>query len=153
MNTLYIDIKARIAIFTFMVTLLHEFLRRRTKELGPKDVDVARKIGVEGRTYAYYVEGKNKPPLDKLVKICNVLQTSPNELLGFSVEKFDSKILKQSLLEAEMILSTPGKRSPSIEDRVSIVCDIYEILQERFNSGHEPELSKTERGIFLKVVK
>ena len=57
-------------------------MRRRAKELGLVDAEVARRAGIEQRTYANYVLDKRFPKLNFLLKIAEVLETTPNELFG-----------------------------------------------------------------------
>lgn len=60
-------------------------LRRRARELSLSDAEVARRAGLSERRYANYVSGAREPDLATLLRICTVLATTPNELLG--VEK------------------------------------------------------------------
>jgi len=57
-------------------------LRRRAQELGLANAEVARRVGLSERRYAHYVSGRNEPDLAMLLKIADVLQSSPNELLS-----------------------------------------------------------------------
>lgn len=61
-------------------------LRRRAEELGLPHAEIARRIGLSERRYAHYVAGRNEPDLATLVRIAKVLETTPNELLGFGPE-------------------------------------------------------------------
>lgn len=74
---------------------LAKALRRRAEELGLSHAVVARRVGISERRYAHYVAGRNEPDLATLVRIAQVLQTTPNELLGFGP---DAKRSKRSLL-------------------------------------------------------
>ncbi|MFG1364122.1 helix-turn-helix domain-containing protein [Xanthobacter versatilis] len=56
-------------------------LRRRAEELGISNAEVARRVGLSERRYANYVSGKREPDLATLVRIAEVLGTSPNSLL------------------------------------------------------------------------
>ena len=70
---------------------LAKSLRRRAGELGLSHAEIARRIGISERRYAHYVAGRNEPDLATLVRIAKVLQTTPNELLGFGPEAKQSK--------------------------------------------------------------
>jgi transcriptional regulator with XRE-family HTH domain len=70
-------------------------LRVRAEELGLSHAEIARRIGLSERRYAHYVAGRNEPDLATLVRIAKVLETTPNELLGFGPE---TKRSKRSLL-------------------------------------------------------
>jgi transcriptional regulator with XRE-family HTH domain len=62
---------------------LGEKLRARARELGLSDTEVARRLGLGQSRYANYVVDKREPDLATFVKICRVLGTSPDLLLGF----------------------------------------------------------------------
>jgi transcriptional regulator with XRE-family HTH domain len=66
-------------------------LRMRADELGLSHAEIARRIGLSERRYAHYVAGRNEPDLATLVRIAKVLETTPNELLGFGPEVKRSK--------------------------------------------------------------
>lgn len=69
-------------------------LRRRAQELGLANAEVARRVGLSERRYAHYVSGRNEPDLAMLLKIADVLQSSPNELLSGDMPKpTDSRVL------------------------------------------------------------
>lgn len=56
-------------------------LRQRAQELGLANAEVARRVGLSERRYAHYVSGRNEPDLAMLLKIADVLQSTPNDLL------------------------------------------------------------------------
>lgn len=62
---------------------LGEKLRARARELGLSDVEVARRLGLSQSRYANYVLDKREPDLGTFVRICQILGTAPNALLGF----------------------------------------------------------------------
>lgn len=66
-------------------------LRTRAEELRLPHAEIARRIGLSERRYAHYVAGRNEPDLATLVRIATVLETTPNELLGFGPETKRSK--------------------------------------------------------------
>ena len=66
-------------------------LRKRAEELGLPHAEIARRISLSERRYAHYVAGRNEPDLATLVRIATVLETTPNELLGFGPETKRSK--------------------------------------------------------------
>lgn len=61
-------------------------LRRRAKELGLSNAEVARRAALSERRYGNYVSGRREPDLLTLVRIASVLATTPNELLAGSSE-------------------------------------------------------------------
>ncbi|MEQ8659154.1 MAG: helix-turn-helix transcriptional regulator [Hyphomicrobiales bacterium] len=56
-------------------------LKRRAQELGLSNAEVARRVGLSERRYGHYVSGRNEPDLAMLLKIADVLQSTPNALL------------------------------------------------------------------------
>ncbi|WP_316215093.1 helix-turn-helix transcriptional regulator [Bradyrhizobium sp. SZCCHNR2035] len=64
--------------------VLGQKLRLRAKELGLSNAEVARRAGLSERRYGFYVTGDREPDLSTLLRICKVLATTPNALLGIS---------------------------------------------------------------------
>jgi transcriptional regulator with XRE-family HTH domain len=56
-------------------------IRERARELGLSDAEVARRAGLSERRYGYYATGEREPNLATLVRICEVLVATPNDLL------------------------------------------------------------------------
>ena len=56
-------------------------LRERARELGLSDAEVARRAGLSERRYGYYATGEREPNLAALVRICEVLAATPNDML------------------------------------------------------------------------
>lgn len=65
-------------------------LRARAAELGISHAEVARRSGLSERRYSHYVSGIREPDLATLVRIANVLQTTPNILLGIDEKRKSS---------------------------------------------------------------
>jgi transcriptional regulator with XRE-family HTH domain len=61
-----------------------ERLRQRAQELELSDAEVARRAGLTARRYGHYVTASRQPDLQTLVRICEVLRTTPDYLLGFA---------------------------------------------------------------------
>jgi transcriptional regulator with XRE-family HTH domain len=66
---------------------LSESLRERARELGLSHAEAARRAGLSERRYGNYVSGVREPDLRTLARIAEVLQTTPNDLLGFRTDK------------------------------------------------------------------
>lgn len=75
-------------------------LRERARELGLTDAEVARRAGLTEPRYGHYVAGTRRPDYDTLLRLCHVLGTSPNALLGFDplMEQTDTR----SRMEGEL---------------------------------------------------
>lgn len=56
-------------------------LRERAQELELSDAEVARRAGLAERRYGHYVRGTREPDFDTLIRICAVLDVTPNDLL------------------------------------------------------------------------
>ncbi|MGY0790860.1 helix-turn-helix domain-containing protein [Azospirillum argentinense] len=57
-------------------------LRARAEELGLSDTEVARRSGLDVGRYGNYVRGTREPDFRTFLRICRVLLTTPNTLLG-----------------------------------------------------------------------
>lgn len=62
-------------------------LRARARELELSDSEVARRLGLGQARYANYVAENREPDFETLLRICRVLGTTPNELLGFEARR------------------------------------------------------------------
>ena len=63
---------------------MEEFARRLrewARELGLSDAEVARCARLSERRYGYYATGEREPNLAALVRICEVLGATPNDML------------------------------------------------------------------------
>ena len=59
-------------------------LRSRARDLGLTDVEVARRLGLAQGRYSAYVNGSREPDLLLFVRICQVLGTTPDAILGLT---------------------------------------------------------------------
>lgn len=57
-------------------------LRKRARELGMTDTQVAERLGMTQRRYSSYVNMTREPRFDDLVRICAALATSADYVLG-----------------------------------------------------------------------
>lgn len=56
-------------------------LRERARQLELSDAEVARRAGLAERRYGHYVRGTREPDFATLMRICAVLDATPNDLL------------------------------------------------------------------------
>lgn len=63
--------------------VLAQNLRARGRELGLADAEIARRCGLSQARYQHYVVGRRTPDFQTFLRICDVLGTTPNALLGF----------------------------------------------------------------------
>ena len=58
-------------------------LRKIRTERGWSQVELSKAIGLGGSTYGLYETYQRKLDVDTLLKLCEVLQVTPNVVLGF----------------------------------------------------------------------
>jgi transcriptional regulator with XRE-family HTH domain len=56
-------------------------LRERARELELSDAEIAHRAGLAERRYGHYVRGTREPDFLTLLRICAVLDVTPNDLL------------------------------------------------------------------------
>jgi len=56
-------------------------LRERARQLELSDAEVARRAGLAERRYGHYVRGVREPDFATLLRICSVLDVTPDDLL------------------------------------------------------------------------
>ena len=56
-------------------------LRDRARQMNLSDAEVARRAGLAERRYGHYVRGTREPDFATLLRICDVLDLTPNDLL------------------------------------------------------------------------
>lgn len=76
-----------------------EQLRHRAKELDLSDAEVARRAGLTARRYGHYVTGAREPDLQTLVRICIVLDTTPDRMLGIGTHAARRKTEREKLID------------------------------------------------------
>ena len=69
-----------------MITMSQR-LRELREERGLKQQDIAEILNTTRATYSLYESGKNKPPIDNLIKLANFYKVS----LDYLVARFESK--------------------------------------------------------------
>ncbi len=62
-------------------------LKAARKALRLSQEQVASRIAVHRTTYTKYETGVVEPPYSTLVSLCDVLQVTPNDLLGWKTQK------------------------------------------------------------------
>lgn len=83
-------------------------LKERAVQLGLSNAEVARRADLTERRYGHYASGDREPDLATMVRIARVLQSSPNELVGFDatrVEEGPRQLLLARLMAAASQLS------------------------------------------------
>lgn len=101
-------------------------LKKRAKELDLTDAEIARRTGLPVRRYGHYATGYREPNLDTLLVICEALDTTPNELLGWKEAgkgKKGSTSTSQSKLNSLVVSMS--------DDQIDLLVDIGAILARR----------------------
>lgn len=95
-NEMYLA-NRRAAVNNLCMASFGENMRKRAQDLGLSDAEVARRVEISPRRYSHYVNGERQPDYELLLKICNVLQTTPNQILGFSDGSADADKLNEDV--------------------------------------------------------
>ena len=108
-------------------------LKERGRSLGLPDAAVARALGMTQRRYSSYANETRTPDYDTLARICRVLETSPDVVLGFdeppspsvgdalrarmaaAAAALDGRDLERAvvLMEALAAFTVPGRSTPA----------------------------------------
>ncbi len=105
-------------------------MRIRAHELGLTDAEIARRADLSPRRYGFYVTGDREPDFQTFIKICKVLATTPNELLGFENTKRTGKKLKQ---REALLARLEAATNVLDEEPLSLVVDHAELVLEHHN--------------------
>lgn len=95
-------------IFDFNIIGNKLFLVRR--KLGMTQAEVAEKAGISDRTYADIERGTVNMRVETLLRICNVLRITPNEILMEEEKEITSEIIVKRLDD-----TTSNERKTALE--------------------------------------
>lgn len=99
-------------------------LRRRARELGLTDAEVARRVGINERRYGFYVTGDREPDLATLVRIADTLQIDVDRLLR---PKGDADLTRSEQLRVQ--IQSVAACLP--EDRLELLANVVNAFVER----------------------
>ena len=68
-------------------------LKKYRKQKGYTQVELGKALNYGYTAIANYESGRNEPSFDDLISLCHVLDTTPNDLLGFSPMEMDREWL------------------------------------------------------------
>lgn len=88
-------------------------LKKRAHELGLSNAEVARRAGLTERRYGNYITGRREPDLAMLVRIANVLESTPNALLDFDKEAAPDTL--DDLLKAKIASAANALKDVDLE--------------------------------------
>ena len=69
-------------------------LRKHRKRCKLTQEKLAGKLNYGYTAIANYESGRNEPSFDDLISLCRILQVTPNDLLGFSLEAEEEMFLR-----------------------------------------------------------
>ena len=96
-------------------------LRARARELNLSDVEVARRLGLEQARYSRYVNGLREPDLRMFVRICSVLATTPDAILGVNAPASDATEAEADRLRAQVDSTLRTMSLPALRTAVAVV--------------------------------
>jgi len=97
-------------------------LRACAQELGLTDIEVARRLGISQQRFANYVSGRHRPDYDMLLRICRVLGTRPDRLLGFDENVGGQSDTEEMRLLRRICAAARSMGTPSLK-RIAVMLD------------------------------
>ena len=89
--------------------LLGKNIAKRRKELKLKQYEVCERAGINDKYLSCIETARSIPSLDVLMKICDALETTPNQLLLSSVAEIEKSKTDEVLIEKFNSLSPKGQ--------------------------------------------
>lgn len=92
-------------------------LKQRARALGLSDAEVARRLDLSASRYGHYVKDVRQPDFATFLRICRILETTPNSLLGFDSDapavtgNSEEAVLKREIFSAVEALGLDGLRT------------------------------------------
>jgi transcriptional regulator with XRE-family HTH domain len=100
-------------------------LRERARQLNLSDAEVARRVGLAERRYGHYVRNTHEPDYATLVRICEALDVTPNDLL------LPAPAARPSPQERWLSRLVGAGRMLSLDDLQLAVRQVEVLLQQR----------------------
>ena len=100
-------------------------LRARGRALGLSDAEIARRLGVSPSRYTNYVSGLREPDFASLLRICALLGTTPNDLLG--VDQPTASQPGPQALREQIVAATVGMNT----DTLLLAAEMMSLLAAR----------------------
>lgn len=95
-------------------------LRAAAQKLSLSDAEIARRLGISQQRFTHYANGTRRPDYGTLVRICRLLATDPNELLGFMPQIIDESaagVLRRRIAAAAAAMDEVAlKRAAAVLD-------------------------------------
>ena len=99
-----------------------ERMRAAARRLSLTDSEVARRLEISQQRLTHYANGTRKPDFAMLGRICRILATTPNELLGFGEVKEDSpsEVFRERIAAAAAAMNEATlKRAAAVMDTLA----------------------------------
>lgn len=113
-----------------------ERIKARARELGMTDAAVARALGVAQRRYSAYANESRQPDFETLGRICRVLGTSPDAVLGFGPHADTDATLTRITAVVSGMAEPDRLRAAAVVDALAAFPG-----QPAPASGHEPAVA------------
>ena len=95
-------------------------IRKFRERQGLSQKEFAKLIGVNNARVSNWEQGLNRPDVDILASICNVLRVDPNELL-------DIRLNKDGLSEEEKQIISQYRKKPEVQYAVRVLLGIDKV--------------------------
>lgn len=95
-------------------------IRKFRERQGLSQKEFAKLIGVSNARVSIWEQGLNRPDVDILASICNVLRVDPNELL-------DIRLNKDGLSEEEKQIISQYRKKPEVQYAVRVLLGIDKV--------------------------
>lgn len=95
-------------------------IRKFRERQGLSQKEFAKLIGVSNARVSNWEQGLNRPDVDILASICNVLRVDPNELL-------DIRLNKDGLSEEEKQIISQYRKKPEVQHAVRVLLGIDKV--------------------------
>lgn len=95
-------------------------IRKFRERQGLSQKEFAKLIGVSNARVSNWEQGLNRPDVDILASICNVLRFDPNELL-------DIRLNKDGLSEEEKQIISQYRKKPEVQYAVRVLLGIDKV--------------------------
>ena len=116
-------------------------LKARAKELGLSDAEVARRLDIAQSRYASYARGAREPDFATLQRICRVLRTTPDAILGVP-----SVVPPEDPAMGQALVSLAAMKPTRLRVAVVLLKALARMPEEEAEPGMAKAAPKARRG-------
>ena len=116
-------------------------LRARARELELSDAEVARRLGLSPSRYANYVQGIREPDYATFRRICTVLRTTPNWLLGYDAPAAEAD--PEAAARERLALAGRALSGPQLAAAVTVIEALAQVAPA--DGGAPPRSARRRR--------